>query len=56
MSKAWKKSLTWNALAFTITTIVSYLMTGSIEIAGSIGLIERVIKLIVYHYHEKLWK
>lgn len=56
MRKAWKKSLTWNALAFTITTIVSYLMTGNIEIAGSIGLIERIIKLIVYPYHEKFWE
>lgn len=56
MRKVWKKSLTWNAIAFTITTIVSYLITGKLEIAGSIGIIERVIKIIIYPYHEKYWK
>ena len=56
MDKHWKKSLSWNAIAFIITTGTCYLITGKIEIAGTIALVERAIKVIVYSYHEKLWE
>jgi len=55
MNKAWKKSLSWNAIAFSVTTVICYLVTGKLEVAGSVGLIERAIKIIVYPYHERLW-
>ncbi|MBW1674339.1 MAG: DUF2061 domain-containing protein, partial [Deltaproteobacteria bacterium] len=55
MNKAWKKSLSWNAIAFSVTTVICYLVTGKLEVAGSVGLIERAIKIIVYPYHERFW-
>jgi uncharacterized membrane protein len=56
MERAWKKSLSWNVIAFSITTIICYLVTGKVETAGIIAIIERVIKIIAYTYHEKFWE
>lgn len=49
------KSLTWRATALTITTSVVWIVTGEVELAASIGVIDTVIKLGAYYAHERCW-
>ena len=49
------KSLTWRALALTITTTVAWQVTGHIKTAASIGVADTLIKLVVYYAHERIW-
>ncbi len=51
-----KKSLSWRVHASLTTLIVSYLYTGTLELAGGIALTLMTIKLFLYVYHEKLWE
>lgn len=53
---SWRKSLTWSALAFTVTVTVTYLVTRQVEASATVGLIERAIKLVAYSLHEHLYR
>ena len=35
--------------------LISYLITGSIAIAASIGSIEVLTKMFLYYFHERVW-
>ena len=49
------KALTWRATALLITTGVVWLVTGKVELAVEIGLLDTLIKLGVYYGHERCW-
>jgi uncharacterized membrane protein len=49
------KSLSWRFLAGVITTLVVLTMTGRLEFAAEIGLIDTLVKLLVYFGHERAW-
>ena len=49
------KAITWRFVASIITTISGLLLTGSIEIGITIGVIDSVVKLFAYYGHERLW-
>ncbi len=49
------KSITWRITGSLDTTIISYLLTGDIKVAISIGGIEIFTKIILYYIHERLW-
>jgi len=49
------KAFTWRVVGTITTIIVSYIVTGSIHFALSIGLAEIVAKMIVYYIHERAW-
>ena len=49
------KTITFRIIA-TITTMAFVLIfTGSLEIAGIIGVLEVVAKSILYYAHERVW-
>ena len=49
------KSISYRLLG-TITTItITYILTGNIIIASSIGFIELFIKPLIYFLHERMW-
>ena len=56
MKKSWKKSITWNVIAYIITLTVSWIITRRVDISLSIGVVERGLKLIVYPLHERFWE
>ncbi|MFT4642934.1 MAG: putative membrane protein, partial [Candidatus Azotimanducaceae bacterium] len=37
------------------TVIISWLITGTLALAFSIGFIELISKLILYYFHERTW-
>lgn len=49
------KVLTWRISATIITIIASFVITGKMEFALSIGFIDLIIKVCVHYIHERLW-
>jgi uncharacterized membrane protein len=49
------KAVTWRTLGTLDTFAISWLLTGRVEIAGSIAGIEIVTKVAWYYLHERLW-
>jgi uncharacterized membrane protein len=49
------KTITWNSIAFSITFIIGWIITGSIETGGIIGIVCRVLKIPSYWIHESIW-
>jgi len=49
------KSISWRFTGTMDTTLISFLVTGNLKIAASIGLIEVFTKIILYYFHERLW-
>ncbi len=53
--RAAAKTLTWRALATATTISVAFVFTGSVEISFGIGVIEALLKMLFYYFHEKAW-
>jgi adenylylsulfate kinase len=49
------KSLSWRVVAVFTTSLVTFLLTQSITLAITLGLIDTVLKLLFYYYHELIW-
>lgn len=49
------KALSWRVLAAVITTSVAFVMTGQLDFAAKVGIIDTAIKLGVYFMHERIW-
>ena len=50
------KALSWRVFATFITTGIAYALTGQISFAIEIGLIDTLLKLLVYFAHERVWQ
>ena len=49
------KTVSWRLVATADTFVISYFITGSLALAGSIISIEVVTKLGLYYVHERGW-
>jgi uncharacterized membrane protein len=49
------KALSWRITAFLITFIVVFLVTGQTDTAVGIGVVDSLIKIVVYYAHERMW-
>lgn len=49
------KSVSWRLLGTMDTVIISWLITGTLSIAFSIGAVELCSKMILYFFHERMW-
>ena len=49
------KTLSWRFLATILLFIISYFVTGQIEVASAIVSIEIIIKAFFYYVHERIW-
>lgn len=49
------KTITWRIVGTIDTMIISYCLTGKMDVAISIGGIEVVSKMILYYLHERTW-
>ncbi|MDG1334018.1 MAG: DUF2061 domain-containing protein [Crocinitomicaceae bacterium] len=58
-SEKWKRSLlktlSWRTIGTIDTIVISYFLTGTLNVALSIGGIELITKMILYFFHERLW-
>ena len=56
MSTDLLKTFTYLAIHLTVAFTVGYLLTGSVEMAGLITLIEPCANAVAFFFHEKAWK
>ncbi|WP_405573336.1 DUF2061 domain-containing protein [Winogradskyella sp. Asnod2-B02-A] len=49
------KTISWRALGTITTVTISYVITGTMALAFSIGGIELVSKMLLYFFHERAW-
>ena len=49
------KSISWRLVGTIDTFIISWLITGEVTLALSIGTIELVTKMLLYFFHERFW-
>lgn len=49
------KSISWRVVGTIDTVLISWLITGEIRTAFSIGAIELVTKMVLYFFHERIW-
>ena len=49
------KTISWRVVGTLATVTISYLITGTLALAFSIGGIELVSKMVLYFFHERAW-
>lgn len=49
------KSISWRIVGTLDTVVISYLITGNLIMATSIGSIEIFTKMLLYYFHERAW-
>ena len=54
-AKSLLKSISWRVVGTIDTIIISYIITGEIAMAASIGGIEVFSKVLLYYLHERVW-
>ncbi|MDO9488617.1 MAG: DUF2061 domain-containing protein [Sphingomonadaceae bacterium] len=55
MPTEYLKTLSYLSIHLTIGFTVAYLLTGSIEIAGGIAIIEPCVNAVAFFFHERAW-
>jgi uncharacterized membrane protein len=56
--KHWRsvaKAVSWRVTGTVDTILISWIITGHIKVALSIGFIEVFTKMFLYYLHERLW-
>jgi len=54
-SRSIVKSISWRIIGTLDTIFISWIVTGKLTLAFSIGLIELITKMILYFLHERIW-
>lgn len=49
------KSISWRIVGTLDTILISWVVTGTLSMAFSIGLVELVTKMVLYFFHERIW-
>ena len=55
-AKSLLKSISWRIVGTIDTIVISYLVTGQLVMAVSIGSVEVVSKILLYYLHERVWE
>ncbi len=50
------KTITFRVVATLTTVALILLFTGSLALAGVVGLLDVVVKLVIYYFHERSWE
>ncbi len=49
------KTITFRVLATFTTILVVYFFTGRLDISLGAGIVDGLIKMIIYYFHERIW-
>lgn len=55
-AKSLLKAISWRIVGTIDTIVISYLITGELMMAVSIGSVEVVSKILLYYLHERVWE
>lgn len=50
------KTISWRIVGTLDTMFISWIITGEVTLAISIGAVEVVTKMLLYYAHERLWE
>lgn len=50
------KAISWRVTGTVDTILISWLITGQIHLAISIGFVELFTKIVLYYFHERIWE
>lgn len=50
------KGISWRIVGTVDTMIISYIVTGELTLAISIGMIEVFTKIVLFYFHDRLWE
>jgi uncharacterized membrane protein len=53
--RSFVKALSWRVTGTLDTILISFLVTGQIKAAISIGFVELFTKIVLYYAHERVW-
>jgi uncharacterized membrane protein len=53
--RSFVKAVSWRATGTIDTMVISFLVTGQLKLAISIGFIEVFTKIFLFYAHERLW-
>jgi uncharacterized membrane protein len=54
-SRSFAKAVSWRITGTLDTVLLSWLITGSINLAAAIGVTEVITKSLLYYLHERAW-
>ncbi|KPQ09036.1 MAG: putative sulfate reduction protein [Algoriphagus marincola HL-49] len=54
--KSLLKSVSWRIVGTLDTIIISFIITGQLTMALSIGSVEVISKILLYYLHERVWE
>ncbi|HAH36145.1 MAG TPA: DUF2061 domain-containing protein [Algoriphagus sp.] len=54
--KSLMKSISWRIVGTIDTIVISFIVTGQLTMALSIGSVEVVSKILLYYLHERVWE
>ena len=54
-SRSIVKTVSWRLIGSSAVLLISFLMTGSFALAGSIATIQLISNTILYFVHERIW-
>jgi len=49
------KAISWRGTGSVDTFVVTFVITGSVEFAGSVAVVEIMTKIVLYYLHERAW-
>ncbi len=49
------KSISWRLIGTLDTILISWVITGKVGLALSIGAVELFTKMLLYFFHERIW-
>lgn len=49
------KTISWRIIATTTTIIITYIITGDISVGLGVGVVEFIVKMLLYYSHERFW-
>ena len=49
------KGISWRVVGTIDTIVISFILTGKVKMALSIGFVELFTKVILYFFHERIW-
>ena len=55
-SRSLLKALSWRITGTLATTAVAYAIIGEFKVAVVIGVVEFIMKFILYYGHERIWQ
>jgi adenylylsulfate kinase len=53
--RSFLKTISWRVLATFVTCVVTYIVTGRVDLAITVGLGDSIVKFFTYYLHERMW-